>query len=159
MTELYFSIIGASISIIVGLYELSNHIYPLFQKQCPDFFGIDQKYNEEILQKLRIEQCYKTQWYGLRTIVGLYQDIEPYLSINNHKIGCCCCKRKLNLQEFYDIIDNSFEWRKMREFEIGDQNIKKEILHRIDLIDNNISDTLKRDISSYYWTLHKKQHH
>lgn len=157
MIELYLSIIGTSISIIVGLYELNNHVYPIFQRKCPELFGINQTYNEEILQKLRIEQCYKTQWYGLRTIVGLYQDIIPFLSMNNHKIGCCCCKRKLNLQEFYDIIENSFEWRKMREFEIKDQKTKQDILHRIDLIDNNISDVLKKDISSYYWKLNKPQ--
>ena len=156
MSESYFNIIGLSISTLVGIYEIYNHIIPYFKKKCPSCFGIDHQYHDNILQKLRIEQCYKKQFYGLRTIVGLYEDIDPFLSRENMKIGCLCCKRKLTLREFYNIIINSFEWRKMKEMKIENKDTKKSILFRCEQIDNSLSPDMKKDVMSYYWTLHKR---
>ena len=96
MEESHFGLIGAVLSVIIALYEVYTKMYPYLQNKFPTMLGINSEYNDNILQKLRIEQCYKTQWCGLRTIIGLYQDIEPFLSQDNHKLGVCC-KRNLNV--------------------------------------------------------------
>lgn len=155
--EMYLAVVGAGLGIGVTLYELFNKLYPYFQNKCPRVLGITSEYNDDILQKLRIEQCYKTKWFGLRTIVGLYEDIELFLLQNNRKLGCCCCKRPLNLTEFYHIISDSFEWRKMTDYKIECKRERKRILDRIELKDPNVSSELKNDIITYYWTLHKKK--
>jgi hypothetical protein len=157
------AIVAAVVSSAVGIFELYRHAYPCLRKRMPELLGVNYDDYEHIAVYVIREQYFKKKWGGMRTIMGLYQDVQHRLDKDlGGGLSPCCCdtdrKRTLNLAEFHQLIVRSPDWRQMRELPPMDHARVTEHRRRALELQPDLPPELVEELSQYFWEVAVPHH-